>query len=78
MVLEAPGNYSYSGTGTGHGAIWDYDAHVPILFRAKGIKPGIYLNRVHTSDIAPTICRLLGIEVPSGNVGVPLVDTIVR
>lgn len=78
MVLEGPGNYSYSGTGTGHGAIWDYDAHVPILFRAKGIKPGVYLNRVHTSDIAPTICRLLGIEVPSGNVGVPLVDTITR
>ena len=76
MVLEAPGDYAYGGTGTGHGAIWDYDAHVPILIRAKGIKPGIYLNRVHTSDIAPTISRLLGIEVPSGNVGVPLVDTL--
>lgn len=76
FVLEAPGIYADGGTGTGHGTVWDYDAHVPILFRAKGIKPGNYLNRVHTSDIAPTICRLLGIESPSGNVGVPLVDSI--
>ena len=76
FVLEAPGIYSDGGTGTGHGTVWDYDAHVPIIFRAKGIKPGNYLRQVHTADIAPTICRLLGIEVPSGNVGVPLVDTI--
>jgi hypothetical protein len=76
MILEAPGDYFYGGkSGTGHDSIWDYDAHVPILLRAKAIKPGIYLKRVHTSDIAPTLCRLLGIESPTGNVGVPLVDT---
>lgn len=76
FVIEGPGNYQYGGTGTGHGTVWDYDAHVPIIIRARGIKPGIYLNRVHTSDIAPTLCRLLGIESPTGNVGVPLVNTI--
>ena len=78
FVLEGPGMYNDDGlgTGTGHGTVWDYDAHVPIIFRARGIKPGNYLNRVHTSDIAPTICRLLGIESPTGNVGVPLVDSI--
>ena len=76
LILEAPGYYLGGSTGTGHNAIWDYDAHVPILFRAKGIKPGHYLNRVYTNAIAPTISRLLGIEVPSGNVGVPLVDKI--
>jgi predicted AlkP superfamily pyrophosphatase or phosphodiesterase len=78
FVLEAPGDYAFPGTGTGHQAVWDYDAHVPILLRARGIKPGNYLNRVHTSDIAPTLCRLLGIESPSGNVGVPLVDSFVK
>jgi arylsulfatase A-like enzyme len=76
FVLEAPGDYAGDGTGTGHGTVWDYDAHVPILFRARGIKAGIYLNRVYSSGIAPTLCRLLGIESPTGNVGVPLVDTI--
>jgi predicted AlkP superfamily pyrophosphatase or phosphodiesterase len=78
MILEGPGNYLGGSGGTGHGAVWDYDAHVPILFRARGIKPGHYLNRVYTSGIAPTISRLLGIEVPSGNVGTPLVDALER
>jgi len=78
FVLEGPGDYAFAGTGTGHQAVWDYDAHVPILLRARGIRPGIYLKRVHTSDIAPTLCRLLGIESPSGNVGEPLVDTLDR
>jgi predicted AlkP superfamily pyrophosphatase or phosphodiesterase len=76
MVLAGPGNYAEGGTGTGHGAVWDYDAHVPILLKARGVKPGAYLRRVHTSDIAPTLCRLLGIESPTGNVGVPLVDSL--
>lgn len=78
LVLESPGDLTPGGTGTTHGTVWDYDAHVPILLRARGVKPGIYLNRVHTSDIAPTLCRLLGIEYPSGNVGTPLVDTLGR
>lgn len=73
-LLEAPGFYLGGPSGTGHHAIWDYDAHVPILFRAKGIKPGHYLRLVYTNAIAPTISKLLGIEAPSGNVGVPLVD----
>lgn len=76
LILESPGWYLGGSSGTGHNAVWDYDAHVPILFRARGIKPGHYLNRVYTNGIAPTISRLLGIEVPSGNVGVPLVDKI--
>lgn len=75
FVLEAPGDYAFGGTGTGHQAVWDYDAHVPIFFHAHGVHQGSYLRRVHTSDIAPTICRLLGIESPTGNVGVPLVDS---
>lgn len=75
IVLEGPGDYADGGTGTGHQAIWDYDAHVPIFLRARGIKPGGYLKRVYTNGIASTLCRLLGIEVPTGNVGTPLLDS---
>jgi predicted AlkP superfamily pyrophosphatase or phosphodiesterase len=78
LVLEAPGDYAFDGTGTGHQAVWDYDAHVPILLHARGIKPGTYLKRVFTSGIAPTLCKLLGIESPTGNVGEPLVDNLER
>jgi arylsulfatase A-like enzyme len=68
LVIEAPGNYVYP-LGTGHGSPWAYDSHVPILVRARGIKPGSYTQRVTTADIAPTLSHLLGIEYPTGNVG---------
>ena len=72
VVLNDPGTYVGGGTGTGHGAIWAYDTHVPILFRAKGVKAGKYRDRVYTADIASTICHLIGVEYPTGNVGKPL------
>ena len=72
VVLNDPGSYVGGGTGTGHGAVWAYDTHVPILFRAKGVKAGKYRDRVYTADIASTICHLIGVEYPTGNVGKPL------
>ncbi len=72
MVFEAPGAYFGGGGGTGHGSLWAYDTHVPILVHAKGVKPGRYFDTVHTSDIASTLAHLLGIEYPTGNVGRPL------
>jgi arylsulfatase A-like enzyme len=72
MVFEAPGAYFGGGGGTGHGSLWAYDTHVPILIHAAGIKPGRYSETVHTSDIASTLSHLLGIEYPTGNVGHPL------
>jgi len=76
MAFEAPGFYFGGGTGTGHGSAWDYDSHVPILMRGPGINRGKFSNRVHTADIASTLCQLLGIEYPTGNVGRPLVDAL--
>lgn len=78
FILEGPGDYAGGGVGTGHGSVWDYDAHVPILFRAKGIKPGVYTKRVFTSGIAPTLSCLLGLTYPTGNVGNPLVDELTK
>jgi len=72
MVLEGPGMYQGGGTGTGHGSAWAYDSHVPIVLRAKAARPGRYMQRVYTADIAPTLCQILGIEYPTGNVGRPL------
>lgn len=77
VAFESPGFYSGGSSGTGHASIWGYDAHVPILFRARGVKPGKYLRRVYTTGIAPTLCKLLGIESPTGSVGEALVDELV-
>jgi arylsulfatase A-like enzyme len=44
-----------------HGQPSDDDAHVPIIFWGRGVKPGVYRGRVNTVDIAPTLGRLLGV-----------------
>jgi len=72
ILLNDPGVYVGGGTGTGHGAIWAYDSHVPILMRARGVRPGAYRDRVYTADIASALAHLLGVEYPTGNVGRPL------
>lgn len=42
-----------------HGQPSDLDAHVPIIFWGRGIRPGTYGARVSTVDIAPTLARRL-------------------
>lgn len=76
MIMEAPGVLWGAGTGTSHGSAFDYDSHVPIIVRGKNIKAGKYTRRVATADIASTLSLLLGIEFPSGNLGVPLREAL--
>lgn len=67
VIVSLPG-YMASGrkTGTTHGEPYAYDTHVPILIAGFGIKPGVYLQRVSTADIAPTLAWLLKVQEPSG------------
>jgi predicted AlkP superfamily pyrophosphatase or phosphodiesterase len=76
LILEATGVLFGSGTGTNHGSAWAYDSHVPLLLRGPGIGKGVFGRRVHTADIASTLCHILGIEYPTGNVGEPLFEAI--
>lgn len=72
LVLQ-PGWYSNSTskniTGTTHGAWNAYDAHIPCIFMGKNIPHGRSQKPQHMTDIAPTVCALLGIQMPSGNIG---------
>lgn len=63
----SPGPYA-----TSHGLPYAYDTHVPILIAGPGIRPGVWADPVSPADIAPTLCALLGIELPSGCDGVIL------
>jgi predicted AlkP superfamily pyrophosphatase or phosphodiesterase len=63
-------------TGTGHGVFYNYDAHIPLLFYGKGIKKGQVNNVNYMTDIAPTITTLLGIQMPSGSIGKPILEVI--
>ena len=63
-------------TGTGHGVFYNYDAHIPLLFYGKGIKKGQINSVNYMTDIAPTITTLLGIQMPSGSIGKPILEVI--
>lgn len=76
VVLDAPNQIETGATGTTHGSAWAYDTHVPIMTRWGGQKSQKVARRVYTHDIASTLCTLLGIEYPSGNVGEPLWESL--
>ena len=55
--------------GTGHSTPYAYDTHVPMLFWGWHVPAGQSLEAVEITDIAPTICALLKIQMPSATVG---------
>lgn len=48
-----------------HGSPYLYDTHVPILLFGPGVQIGDYHQSVGPSDLAPTLCDLMGINYPS-------------
>jgi predicted AlkP superfamily pyrophosphatase or phosphodiesterase len=58
--------------GTTHGAPYDYDTRVPIIFYGKHIKNGESMRPVYVTDIAPTVSALLKIPYPNGTAGNPM------
>ena len=51
--------------GTSHGAPYNYDQHVPLLFMGFGIKHGEYFDEVTPADLAPTLAALCGVTLAS-------------
>jgi hypothetical protein len=59
----------FTQTGATHGATFDYDTHVPVIFMGAGIKPGRYDNSIMVNDVAPTLATILDVEIPAGSIG---------
>ena len=59
-----------------HGSPYVYDTHVPILLVGAGIRRGSSERSVAPSDIAPTLARAMGIEMPQAQ-GSPLLECLV-
>ena len=55
-----------SRSGTTHGAPFDYDTHVPVLFLGPQIRAGRYNANIMVNDIAPTLATMLDVETPAG------------
>ena len=63
-------------TGTSHGVFYNYDAHIPLLWYGNGIKKGQVNSVNYMTDIAPTVTTLLGIQMPSGSIGKPILEVL--
>lgn len=63
-------------TGTNHGVFYNYDAHIPLLWYGNGIQKGQVNTVNYMTDIAPTLSTLLGIQMPSGAIGKPILEVL--
>ena len=52
----------FSGITATHGAPYDYDTHIPLLFYGPWFKPGRYTEFVRTVDLAPTLAEVVGVK----------------
>jgi hypothetical protein len=69
QVVYKPGYFLGGATGSTHGSMYAYDTHIPLLWMGWGIKQGNLYREVYMTDIATTLAALLGIQMPSGNIG---------
>ncbi len=67
-----PAWMDYTEKGTTHGAGYNYDTHVPVIFYGNGIKKGETFSYITITQIAPTICELLKINQPNSTIAEPL------
>jgi predicted AlkP superfamily pyrophosphatase or phosphodiesterase len=81
LILYAKDTYAFTGAAIGelttgpaenYGGTHGYSAADPqldgmFLAQGAGIKKGVKLDRVRNLDVAPTIARLLGIELPGAD-----------
>lgn len=47
-----------------HGAPYDYDQRVPLILFGAGVKSGRYTRPATPADIAPTLARISGVQMP--------------
>ncbi len=76
QVVLKSGWMAIGKTGTTHGAWNPYDTHIPLLFMGWGIPHGATARVVHMQDIAPTVCSLLRIQMPSACIGEPILEVL--
>ncbi len=72
MIILEPGWIEDSSYMYDHNTCYSYDTHVPIMWYGWKI-PKMSINRkINITDIVPTLCHFLQIEVPMGTTGVPI------
>ena len=74
QLILNPAWYEYAGKtkGNTHGTWSPADTHIPLIFYGWNVKKGETTNEYYTTDIAPTICSMLHIQMPNGCIGKPI------
>lgn len=57
-------NFLLVAAGTTHGTWYAYDQRVPVLLYGAAIKPGVYNEAATPADIAPTLAKIAGVQLP--------------
>jgi hypothetical protein len=57
------------GRGISYGSLYNYDVQVPLYFYGPQFRTGVFDTPVESIDVAPTIARLVGVDVPSSTTG---------
>lgn len=68
-IVFNPGWLHHDNKGTSHGAPYEYDNHVPLLFYGMNVNKGEHTGYVDITDIAPTVSNFLKIMAPNGSFG---------
>ena len=64
LIVLQPYHFPARPMGSTHGAPYDYDTHVPLLWFGAGIPVSVRPERVGVDDLAPTLAALLGVPAP--------------
>ena len=74
FIMLKPGYYcgDEKGDGSNHGTWSMDDSHIPCVFMGWGVKHGETMQPNGMIDIAPTVCAMLHIQMPTGCLGKPI------
>ena len=80
LLVQAPfsfwGKYGEKDVGSTHGSFYRYDTDVPVFFLGSPFAAG-YFGETEMVDLAPTLARLLGVNLPAACEGQPIGEILV-
>ncbi|MEO6684241.1 MAG: alkaline phosphatase PafA [Ginsengibacter sp.] len=76
VIIKSSGWKGGSRMGATHGDWNPYDAHIPLVWMGKGIRPGKTNRTVGMTDIAPTLAAILKIQLPTGTTGEVIYEVV--
>lgn len=68
--------FKSDGVGSTHGSLYDYDTHVPFALYGLNLQSKSITEKCSPADIAPTLAKILNVELPGERSGKSLIELI--